>query len=79
MSLQLIRATVSPEHRTAVEEALSEVFNELDQSQPSGVRYASTRAADGVTYIILLDIQDPAHNPLPSFAAFQRFQTQLLQ
>jgi quinol monooxygenase YgiN len=79
MSLQLIRAIVSPEHSSAVEEAINDVFEELAQTQPSGLGYASTRADDGVTYLILLDIEDPTHNPLPNLDAFQRFQAQLPQ
>lgn len=78
MPLQLIRATVSPEHTTAVEAAISDVFTELAEAQPSGLRYASTKA-DDTSYLILLEIEDPAHNPLPSLEAFQRFQAQLPQ
>lgn len=79
MPLQLIRATVSPGHTAAVEAAINDVFTELAQAQPNGVRYASAKAADGTSYLILLEIEDPASNPLPSLESFQRFQAQLPQ
>ena len=77
MTLQLIRATVSPEHAAAVEAAIGDVFTELAETQPRGLRYASTKASDGTSYLILLEIDDPAHNPLPSLETFQQFQSQL--
>lgn len=59
MPLQLIHDTVSPDHVSAVEAAIGDVFAELAESQPNGLRYASTKACDGVSYMILLDIEVP--------------------
>jgi len=40
-------------------------------------RYASSRLADGVTYVALLEIDDGVENPLPALSEFQELQENL--
>ena len=55
---------------------VDEVFAELAETQPEGLRYMTFRHDDGVTFqhIALIDA-DP--NPLESSAAFKEFQREL--
>jgi hypothetical protein len=50
------------------------MFAALRQAQPEGIRYASFRLADGVTYVALLQVDDGVENPLPALPEFLEFQ-----
>jgi hypothetical protein len=76
MTLQMVRAAVRPENAAALEAAAAKVFAALHELQPDGLRYASLRLPDA-SYLILLEVEDGAENPLPSIAAFQEFQAGL--
>ncbi len=77
MSTVLIRANVKPAHISDVEEAVANVFAQLDAVKPAGVRYLSYRLPQEGSYLILLELQDGTENPLPQIAAFREFQTKL--
>jgi hypothetical protein len=50
------------------------VFEELGACAPKGLRYASYRLPDGVTFVHIATLETPDENPLvalPSFKAFQ--------
>jgi hypothetical protein len=49
------------------------VFAELAATDPGGLRYASFRLADGVSFMHVV-IQENDDNPLPGLAAFAEFQ-----
>lgn len=77
MSLLTIRATIKPESVAAVEAAAADLFAALDRRQPENIRYGSCRLVDGVTYLILLQVDEGTENPLPTLPEFQRFQAGL--
>lgn len=77
MSLLTIRATIKAEAVADVEVSAAELFAALDRLQPENLRYGSCRLVDGVTYIILLQVDDGTENPLPALPEFQRFQAGL--
>lgn len=54
------------------------VFEALADSQPQGLRYASYRLADGVTFLHLATLTHE-ENPLLALPAFQAFQKGLSQ
>src|SRR6185312_15188777 len=67
----MVRYRVRPE-RVAENEALVEaVYAELAAAQPAGLRYATFRLPDGVTFVHVAE--HDADNPLPKVAAFRRF------
>lgn len=74
MNVTMIRATVKPESVHDLEAAARAMFSALEERQPGGVRYASSRLPGGTTYVILLALEQPAENPLPSIPEFQAFQ-----
>lgn len=62
---------------TAVEASAADLFAALDRLRPENLRYRSCRLADGVTYLILLQVDEGTENPLPTLPEFQRFQAGL--
>jgi len=53
------------------------MFIAIEAAQPEGVRYGSCKQADGVTYVILLSLDDDENNPLGAVPAFRDFQEKL--
>ena len=77
MSVMMIRANVRPEHTADLEAAAEKLFAALHEREPSGIRYGSCRLPDGVTYVILLEIEEGTENPLPGIPEFGAFQAGL--
>ena len=63
------RADAAMENQRLVEQ----VFLELNESAPGGLRYATFRLADGVTFIHVALVEGD-DNPLSGSAAFTEFQ-----
>jgi hypothetical protein len=79
MGVMMVRATVKPEHVDDVEVAAKAMFSAIDEAKPEGVRYASCKLADGVTFVALLEVEERTENPLPALPAFREFQDNLKQ
>jgi hypothetical protein len=77
MNILMVRSKVKATHVTEVEAGIKRLFAALQQAQPEGIRYASCRLADGVTYVALLEIDEGVDNPLPTMPEFQAFQETL--
>lgn len=77
MPIMFLRTKVKPESADAAEAAVRDLFAALAEAEPEGVRYTSYKSADGVTYVVLLEIADGVENPLPQVPAFQEFQKNL--
>lgn len=69
----MVRYTVKPDQAQRNEELVRDVYEELRTTNPSGLRYATFKLQDGVTFIHVASTPD-GENPLSSVAAFQRFQ-----
>ena len=55
---------------------IQRVFEELAQTEPDGLRYASFRQDDGVSFVHIALI-DTVNNPLAETAAFKAFQAEI--
>jgi len=77
MTVLMVRSTVKPEFTADLEAALQKMFTAIEKAQPAGVRYASYRLPDGVTYVAQLELEDGIENPLPAIAEFRDFQAGL--
>jgi hypothetical protein len=77
MSVMMFRAKVKAESIPDAEAAVKAMFSALDRAQPKGIRYASCRLADGVTYVGLLEIEDGIEDPRPTMPEFRAFQENL--
>jgi hypothetical protein len=71
----MVRYTVKPDEAEHNAELVRAVYEELHRTNPSGMRYATFRLDDGVSFVHLhsADTEDTA-KLLPSLPAFQRFQ-----
>ena len=68
----MVRYRVHPDRVAENEQLVRAVYDELAATRPEGLRYATFRLADGVTFVHVAEHDDD--NPLPRLAAFQRFQ-----
>ena len=56
------------------------VYEELTSTDPPGLRYATLRLDDGVTFVHFADIDDSeGRNALSESPAFQRFQKEIAE
>jgi hypothetical protein len=79
MNVLMVRSKIKAESVAEVEAAVERVFSAIEQAQPAGVRYASSRLADGVTFVVLLELEGGVDNPLVALPAFVEFQEDLKQ
>jgi hypothetical protein len=73
----MVRAKIKADKAAEMEKAAKEWFAAVEAAQPEGVRYASCKLPDGVTYVILLSLDSDESNPLESVPAFMEFQENL--
>ncbi|WCB94572.1 hypothetical protein DSM104299_03309 [Baekduia alba] len=73
-TIMIVNTQVKPEHVGDVDAAAATLFAAIDRAQPQGIKYASLRLADGVTYLALLQIAEGVENPLPQLPEFGAFQ-----
>lgn len=77
MKTIMVRYRTSEEHAAVNATLIGEVFGELRVRNPAGLRYASYRLADGVTFVHLAQLEASDGNPLADIPAFQAFQERL--
>ena len=69
----VVRYRTSPEAAEENQRLVEQVYAELSADDPGGLRYATFRLADGVTFIHIA-VQEGSDNPLNRSAAFAEFQ-----
>ena len=72
----MVRYKVKPDRADENEALVRAVYEELAATEPPGLRYATYRLEDGVTFVHLATVEGE-HNPLPEVAAFGRFQADI--
>jgi hypothetical protein len=77
VSVMMLRTKVRPEYAAEAETGVKALFEALAEARPEGIKYSSYRLADGVTYIVVLEVADGVENPLPQIEAFRQFQASL--
>ena len=74
----MVRYKVKPERVQENEDLVRAVYEELHRAEPAGLRYATFKLDDGVTFVHLSD-SDAEHNPLSDVEAFKAFQAGVLE
>ena len=69
----MVRYKVKPDRVQENEALVRAVYDELARTQPDGLRYATFRLDDGVSFAHVAFTED-GRNPLTDVAAFARFQ-----
>jgi hypothetical protein len=73
MSVLTVRAKLKPEHVAEAEASVKRMFAAIEREGLEGIRYASIRLADGVTFLALLEIEDGGENPVAALPEAQEF------
>lgn len=76
----VIRYRTKPESADENQRLVENVYTELAARDPGGMRYATLRLADGVTFIhIFMTDSDDTPNTMGDIAALAEFQRELAQ
>jgi hypothetical protein len=73
----VVQYRTKPDRADENQRLVEKVFEELNDGDPGGLRYATFRMADGVSFMHVAVINDPNANPLGETAAFAEFQSEL--
>jgi hypothetical protein len=74
MKRVMVRYTVKPDRVAENEALVRAVYDELARVAPEGLRYATFRLEDGVSFVHLAIQTEDGQTPLAKLDAFQRFQ-----
>ncbi len=75
---KVVQYRVKPDRGDENQALVEKVFVELDASHPEGLRYATFRMGDGVSFLHIAEIDtDDGSNPLAGVDAFVEFQREL--
>ncbi len=78
MKRVLVRYKVLADKAGENEAYIRKVFDELRQTGPDGLRYASFKLEDGVSFVHIASIEtEDGSNPLSQSPAFQQFQEKI--
>ena len=77
MKTVIVRYKTSEAQAAANEALVHAVFDELRSRQPAGLRYATYRLADGVSFVHIATLDAAEQNPLVTLPSFQAFQEQI--
>ena len=78
MKRVLVRYKVKADHAAENEALVKKVFEELAQTTPGGIRYATFKLDDGVSFVHVASIEtQDGSNPLGETAAFKAFQAEI--
>jgi hypothetical protein len=70
----MVRYRVKPDRAAENAELVRAVYDELQRTKPSGLRYATFQLDDGVSFVhIAVETEDDG-SPLPQLEAFKAFQ-----
>ena len=73
----VVRYRVKPDQADRNEELVRAVYEELHRADPPGLRYATFRLEDGVTFVHVAE--GDGASILPKLAAFQEFQKDIAE
>jgi hypothetical protein len=73
MNVTMVRATLKEEHVADAEAAAKRMFAAIERERLEGIRYASVKLEDGVTFVAMLELEDGVENPLADLPEAQEF------
>jgi hypothetical protein len=71
MNVLTVRAKLKEEHVADAEAAVKRMFAAIERERLEGIRYASVKLEDGVTFLALLEVEDGVESPLPGLREAQ--------
>jgi hypothetical protein len=79
MNALMVRAKIKKENVADAQAAVQKVIQALEQTQPAGVRYATSLLSDGVTFVALVNLEDDGSHPLRELPAYAEMVENLKQ
>ena len=76
MSTVMVRYKTKPEAAEENQRLVERVYAELNAADPGGLRYATFRLEDGVTFVHIASVE-AEENPLQQIAAFGEFTSEI--
>jgi hypothetical protein len=74
----MVRYRVKPDRVQENEALVRAVYEELARTQPDGLRYATFKLEDGVSFVHVASVEtDDGRNPLTELQAFREFQREI--
>jgi hypothetical protein len=78
MKRVMVQYKVKADRAAENEAYVRKVFEELKQTTPDGIRYATFKQADGVSFVHIASIEtEDGFNPLAESQAFKAFQAEI--
>jgi quinol monooxygenase YgiN len=78
MKRVMVRYKLKPDRVTENEALVRAVYEELRQAEPEGLRYATFKLEDGVSFVHFSSTEtDDGRNPLSDLRAFKEFQKEI--
>jgi hypothetical protein len=74
MKRVMVRYKLKPDRAAENEKLVQAVYEELDRTQPAGLRYATFQLEDGASFVHLAFVDGDGPGPLPEVEAFREFQ-----
>ena len=74
----IIRYRVKPDRADENESLVRAVYAELDETKPEGLRYATLRLDDGVSFVHISESESDV-SPLTEVPAFKAFQEEIAE
>jgi hypothetical protein len=75
MKRVMVRYRVKPDRAAENEALVRAVYEELRQTQPAGIRYATFKLDDGVSFVHIASVETgDGRSPLADLTAFREFQ-----
>jgi hypothetical protein len=74
MGVVIVRYRTKPDRADENQALIENVFGQLEEASPAGLRYSAFRLADGVSFVHVASIEtDDGTNPLGTTPAFSEF------
>ncbi len=73
MKTVMVRYKVKPERAAENESYIRKVFEQLERERPPGLRYASFKLDDSVSFVHIVSHEGSGSNPLSDLVAFKNF------
>lgn len=78
MERYMVRYKVKPERASENENFIKEVFKQLQNESPAGIRYAAFKQDDGVSFVHIASIEtEDGENPVSTLSSFKAFLSEI--
>ena len=78
MKKMMVRYKVKPDRASENENYIKAVFSQLRSEAPAGIRYASFKLDDGVSFVHIVSIEaEDGENPLGKLSNFKAFVSEI--